>query len=126
MRYLSELRQDITFSLRQMLASRAFTAVAVATLAIGIGGTTAIFSTVNTVALRPLPLPEPDRLVEVHSAWRDLGRGNVSAGNFVDMAAEQTVFHAVAASSGTSMTLARDEGAERVVGVRATGGWFDV
>jgi putative ABC transport system permease protein len=124
--YFSELRQDTTFSLRQMLAARVFTIVAVATLALGIGATTAIFSTVNTVVLRPLPVPEADRLMEVHSAWRDLGRGNVSAGNFVDMAAEQTVFQAVAAASGASMTLARDEGAERVVGVRATGGWFDV
>jgi predicted permease len=124
--YVSELRQDMVFSIRQMLASRAFTIVAVMTLALGIGATTAIFSTVNTVVLRPLPVPEPDRLVEVHSAWREITRGNVSAGNFVDMAAEQTVFHAVAAASGASMTLARDEGAERVVGVRVSGAWFDV
>ncbi|HET7694328.1 MAG TPA: ABC transporter permease [Vicinamibacterales bacterium] len=124
--YVSELRQDAAFSVRQMLAARAFTTVSVATLALGIGATTAIFSTLNAVVLRPLPVPEPDRLVEVHSSWRDLGRGNVSAGNFVDMAAEQTVFQAVAAASGASMTLARDEGAERVIGVRATGGFFDV
>jgi predicted permease len=124
--YVSELRQDAAFSVRQMLATRAFTLVAVATLALGIGATTAIFSTVNAVVLRPLPVPGADQLVEVHSAWRDLTRGNVSAGNFVDMAAEQTVFQAVAAASGASMTLARDEGAERVVGVRASGGWFDV
>ena len=124
--YLSELRQDAAFSVRQMLASRAFTLVAVSTLALGIGATTAIFSAVNTVVLRPLPVPDADRLVEVHSVWRDLGRGNVSAGNFVDMAAEQTAFQAVTAVSGGSMTLARDEGAERVVGVRATGGFFDV
>ena len=124
--YLSELRQDAVFSVRQMLASRAFTIVAVATLALGIGATTAIFSTLNAVVLRPLPVPYPERLVEVHEVWRDLGRGNVSAGNFVDMAREQNVFAAVAASSGANMTLADDRGAERIVGVRASGGWFDV
>ncbi len=124
--YLSELRQDAAFSIRQMLASPAFTIVALATLALGIGATTAIFSTVNAVVLRPLPVPAPGRLVELFELWRDLGRGNMSAGNFVDMAAEQTSFSALSAMTGVSMTLARDEGAERVVGVRATAGFFDV
>src|SRR4051812_8625578 len=109
-----------------MLAAPAFTLVALGTLALGIGATTAIFSTVNAVVLRPLPVPASDRLVELYEVWRDAGRGNMSAGNFVDMAAEQRVFQAVTAISGASMTLARDEGAERVVGVRATAGFFDV
>src|SRR5689334_11139091 len=112
--YLSELRQDAVFSLRQMLASRAFTIVAVTTLALGIGGTTAIFSTVNAVVLRPLPVPGSDRLVDVTSTWRGTAGGNVSAGNFVDMAAAQTVFQALAAATSTSMTLSREQGAERV------------
>jgi putative ABC transport system permease protein len=123
---ISELRQDTAFSLRQMLAAPAFTLVALGTLALGIGATTAIFSTVNAVVLRPLPVPASDRLVEVYEVWRDAGRGNMSAGNFVDMSAEQRVFQSLTASSGASMTLARDEGAERVVGVRATAGFFDV
>ena len=124
--YVSELRQDAAFSVRQMLASRAFTIVAVATLALGIGATTAIFSAVNTVVLRPLPVPDAGQLMEVFEASAGLPRGAVSAGNFVDMAAAQTVFHAVAAATSASMTFARDEGAERVIGVRASGGWFDV
>jgi putative ABC transport system permease protein len=124
--YLSELRQDAAFSIRQMFATPAFTIVAVATLALGIGGTTAIFSAVNAVVLRPLPIPDPERLVVINEVWRDLGRGNMSAGNFVDMAAEQTAFQSVSASTQASMTLARDEGAERVIGVRATAGFFDV
>ena len=77
--YLSELRQDAAFSIRQMLATPAFTIVAVATLALGIGGTTAIFSAVNAVVLRPLPIPEPDRLVVINEVWRDLGRGERTA-----------------------------------------------
>jgi putative ABC transport system permease protein len=124
--YLSELRQDAAFSVRQMIANKGFALVAVATLALGIGATTAIFSALNAVVLRPLPIPEPDRVVSVYSSWRDQGRGNVSAGNFVDLAAEQRAFSSVAAVTPATMTLARDEGAERVVGVRASAGFFDV
>jgi putative ABC transport system permease protein len=122
--YFTELRQDAAFALRQMLATPAFTLIAVATLALGIGATTAIFSAVNAVVLRPLPVPDPDRLFVINEMWRDFGRGAMSAGNFVDMMAEQNVFDAVAASTTTSFTLARDEGAERIIGARATGGFF--
>src|SRR5689334_16952271 len=73
--YVSELRQDAAFAIRQMAAAPAFTAIAVATLALGIGATTAIFSTVNTVVLRPLPVPHPERIVQVMEVWRDQGRG---------------------------------------------------
>jgi putative ABC transport system permease protein len=126
LQYLSELRQDAAFSIRQMLATPGFTLVAVATLALGIGATTAIFSTVHAVVLRPLPIPSPDRVVVVSEIWRDLGRGDMSAGNFVDMAREQTVFDALSATAGASMTLANDQGAERVVGLRASAGFFEV
>ena len=126
LQYLSELRQDAGFSIRQMLATPAFTLVAVATLALGIGATTAIFSAVNAVVLRPLPVPDSGRIVVINEVWRDHGRGSMSAGNFVDMAAEQTVFESLTATTAASMTLAREEGAERVIGVRASGGFFDV
>ena len=59
--YLSELRQDAAFSVRQMIAAPAFSLVAIGTLALGIGATTAIFSAVHAVVLRPLPVPEPER-----------------------------------------------------------------
>src|SRR6187402_2857623 len=106
--YLSELRHDSTFSVRQMIANKGFAFVAIATLALGIGATTAIFSTLNAVVLRPLPIPEPDRVVSVWEVWRDQGRGNMSAGNFVDLAAEQKVFGSMTAVSSATMTLARD------------------
>jgi putative ABC transport system permease protein len=126
LQYLSELRQDAAFSIRQMIATPGFTLVAIVTLALGIGATTAIFSAVNAVVLQPLPVVEPGRMVEIHEVWRDGGRGAVSAGNFVDTAAAQTVFQSMTAATGVSMTLARDEGAERIVGVRASAGFFDV
>jgi putative ABC transport system permease protein len=124
--HFSELRQDAAFSVRQMIANKGFALVAVATLALGIGATTAIFSALNAVVLRPLPMPAPDRVVSVWESWRDQGRGNVSAGNFIDMGAEQSVFRSLAAVSPATMTLAGNEGAERVIGVRASAGFFDV
>src|SRR4051794_26581015 len=59
--YLSELRHDISFAWRQLIKNPGFTAVAVLTLALGIGGTTAIFSAVHAVVLQPLPLADPAR-----------------------------------------------------------------
>src|SRR5262249_14719758 len=126
LQYLSELRQDAVFSVRQMLAAPGFALVAVATLALGIGATTAIFSALDAVVLRPLPVVAPERIVAVSEDWRGTGRSNMSAGNFVDTAAAQTVFQSMTATTAVSMALAREEGAERVIGVRASAGFFDV
>src|ERR1700693_4005032 len=64
-RFVENFARDIRYALRQLLRNRSFTAVAALTLALGIGGTTAIFSVVNGVLLQPLPYSPPERLVEV-------------------------------------------------------------
>jgi predicted permease len=63
--FVEGLTRDLRYGLRQLRRNRSFTAVAVLTLALGIGGTTAIFSVVNGVLLQPLPYSRPERLVEV-------------------------------------------------------------
>ena len=94
--YFSELGQDVSFACRQLFANPGFTIVSVLTLALGIGATTAIFSAVQSVVLRPLPFPQPDRLVSVYEYVRN-NRSNVSAGNFVDGIEPVSAFSAVAA-----------------------------
>jgi putative ABC transport system permease protein len=123
--YFSELTQDFTFACRQLVASPGFTVVAVLTLALGIGATTAIFSAVNSVVLRPLPFPEPDRLVSIYEYVRNL-RGNISAGNFVDGVEPVNAFSAVAAEQFSSFNLSDSDDTERVIGGRVTAGFFDV
>jgi predicted permease len=123
---LADLRHDVAYAVRQLLAAPAFTGVAVATLAIGIGATTAIFSGVNSVVLRPLPVPEPDRIVVIGETWQTSRDGNVSVGNFVDMAAEQTVFEAVGAATVMNATLSRESAAQRTLVGRVSAGFFEV
>ena len=125
LQFLSELRQDGAFALRQMRVSRGFTLVAVLTLALGIGATTAIFSALSAVVLRPLPIPGPERVVEVMEGWRDEPT-NVSISVFQDIAAAGDAFESAAAVNHTSFTLAREDGAERILGARVTGRFFDV
>jgi putative ABC transport system permease protein len=123
--YFSALVQDVTFALRHFLSQPAFTIVALLTLAIGIGATTAIFSAVNAVVLEPLPLPSPDRLVNVYEDYR--GRpGGISAGNFTDARAAATTFEGLAAAQYSSFNLSREDSAERITGARVTASFFDV
>jgi predicted permease len=123
--YLSELRQDVTLAVRQLLKNPAFASLAVLTLALGIGATTAIFSAVEAVVLRPLPFPNADRIYAVYSTLRDQP-GNVSAGNFTDTVAANTTFSAITAIQYSSFNLSDADGAERVVGARATASFWNV
>ena len=89
--YLAELRQDVAHSWRTLRRAPGFAAVALITLALGIGANTAIFSVVNGLLLRDLPFGDPDRLVRVWGAHKDSGarRGQISAGDFIDLRERQ-------------------------------------
>jgi len=123
--YLAELRQDAAYAIRQLRKSPAFTAVAVLTLALGIGATTAIFSVVRSVVLRPLPYAHPERVTAVFERYEDHD-GQMSDGNYVDMEAQAKSFTHLAAELYTSFNLAEGDAPERVAAGRVTHNFFEV
>ena len=123
--WIDELRDDVRFGLRQLTHAPGFALVAALTLALGIGATTAIFSVVHAVVLRPLPFPDPDAVVVVGENWEGLP-SSVSPGNFADWQAEAKSFAALGAMQHFSFNLSEGDTPERVVGARATHTWFDV
>jgi putative ABC transport system permease protein len=103
-----------------------FTAVAVLTLAMGIGANTAIFSVVNAVLLRPLPYPEPDQLVQLRADWSGKPSTAIGGATFVEIKAQSQSLARIAAYSGGDMTLTGAGSAERVVAGAVTADFFSL
>ncbi len=124
--WLDELAQDVRFALRQCRLHPGFTLAAVVTLALGIGATTAIFSVVHAVVLRPFPYGDPERVLLAYTTWRG-SRGGTSVGNFDYFRQRVTTVEPLAASARSSFNLA-DEGndPERVAGLAVTWTYFRV
>ena len=123
--WLAEVRQDVAYAVRQLVRAPVFSGVAVLTLALGIGATTAIFSAVWSVVLRPFPFAHPERVVRVMERWQG-SDGDVSDGNFVDWYARQTAFERLAAEQFTDFTLADRSSADRLTGALVTKDFFAV
>jgi putative ABC transport system permease protein len=102
---MTTLIQDLRYGLRMLAKNPGFTAVAVVTLALGIGANTAIFSFVDAVLLEPLPLPHPEQILQVWEKPPEAQRNVVSTLNFLDWKEQNTVFEAMAAQTGGTMTL---------------------
>ena len=123
---MATLLQDLRYGLRMLAKDRGFTAVAVLTLALGIGANTAIFGVVNSVLLKSLPFPyqDPERLVSVASG--DLGSGfgdNISLGDFEEWKTRNHVFERMAVFEGAWFTLAGDE-PQRIRGDFISADWL--
>ncbi|HYP17567.1 MAG TPA: ABC transporter permease, partial [Opitutus sp.] len=112
-------------ALRSLVRSPGFTAIAILTLALGIGVNTSMFSVLRTVVIRALPYAHPDRLVHLHRSGNSGQDWPHSVANFVDLHAQQTVFEHLAAVQGATFNLALPgEPADRLRGYRVSSEFF--
>ena len=123
---MDTLLQDLRYALRTLLKSPGFTLVAVLTLTLGIGANTALFSVIDAALLRPLPYPEPDRLVRVFSTSARSGEWSASPADFFDWQRMTHSFSALAATNSGSMALSGEGPAERMRVVTVTQDFFRV
>jgi putative ABC transport system permease protein len=123
---ISNVLRDARYSLRQLRKNPGFSVVAVLTLAIGIGATSAMFSVVNGVILRPLPYPKPEGLVQVVEIVPRFGRFSVAPATFLDWRAENRVFDRIAAYTTGSATFVDAAGPERVINAMVSWDIFEL
>jgi putative ABC transport system permease protein len=127
---MESLLKDIQYAIRMLSKHRAFTAIAVIALALGIGANTAIFSVVNAVLLRPLPYADPDRLVLLWENNPTIQIGfdllPASAGNFVDWKNQGQSFDSVCAFDTAPFNLSGADTPDQILGVRVSEGFFEM
>jgi putative ABC transport system permease protein len=125
---MESLWQDLRFGARMLLKKPAFTAVALVTLALGIGANTAIFSVVNALLLRPPPFKDPERLVYVWETNPKIGldRGIVSPADFADWREQNRVFENISSWRTWFYRLSGGGEPEQVWGVRTSASVFEM
>ena len=119
-------RQDLAYALRTLRKSPAMTLVIVVSLAIGIGANSAVFSVVDTLMLRPLPYPQPDRLVAIwlHSPGIGIFRDWPSPGQYIDIRNQNHSFSEMSISRLSPIVLTGRDQPERLDGMRTSSGLF--
>jgi len=128
---MGTLLQDLRYAVRVLLKSRGFTAAAIAVLALGIGANTAIFSVVNTVLLRPMPFPQPDRLVEIFhvppaQSFPGIRRFHVSPANYLDWRSLGKSFDGMSAYGSGHFALTGIDRPETVQGAEVGADFFPI
>jgi len=123
---METLWQDIRYGLRMLAKNPGFTAVAVLTLALGIGANTAIFSLVNAILLRPIPGENPEEFVRVYAAFPRFAYGTVSYPDYADWRDHAEGLTGLAAFGSISASLTVGTTSEMVPGNIVSGNYFDV
>lgn len=119
---METLWRDLRYSVRMLKKSPSFTLIAVITLALGIGATTAIFSVVYSVLLRPLDYQDPQQIMTLLNK----GRGPVSPANFLDIKTNSQSFERMAAAEAWGGTLVSNDKPEAISGLRMGEGLFEL
>src|SRR3954454_22336950 len=117
---MTTLLQDVRYALRMLAKKRGFTAVAVITLALGIGANSAIFSIVNGLLLRPLPYADSERLVIIwtHSPGANVAQDWPSPGQYMAVKSQDSAFEEIAIAQGTSVNMTGRAEPERIGVIR--------
>lgn len=128
LRLSSGIASDLRHAVRLLLKSRGFAGITLLTLALCIGANTAIFSTVHALMLKPLPFPEPGRLVEIYNTYVKGGvpRGSSNVVQYLDYKQNTTSFAHVGLWVPFQAMFGEEAAAERLAGVRTTADLFDV
>ena len=122
---ISTLMQDVRYAIRVLKKSPGFAAIAILTLALGIGANTALFSVVNGVLLNPLPYPHPDQLVTVASWESQFGESSISYPDFQDWVRDNHSFSSLAAyKSFQSFNWMRQSDTQHIAAVEVTATFF--
>src|SRR5262245_38795907 len=126
-RLLADLWQDLRYAARTLRKQPSFAWAAILTLALGIGSNVAIFTIVNAILLRPLPLPHSEQLQALYSRFPDAPYFDVSGPELADIRSHVDAYSGVAGYCIFSRTVSRDKGeAERVSTMQVTSGFFGV
>src|SRR5260370_40260646 len=126
-RLVEQFLADIRFGLRNLAKDRSFTAIAIGSLALGIGGTTAMYSVIYAVILDPFPYKDPHRLMSVTVQGQRSGNGSYYAiDQFLDIAELNTVFEGVIASTWSDVTWTGEGDPQRLRGNHCSMNTFDV
>src|SRR5207249_6649267 len=125
-RHMGNLFADVRYAVRLLIKKPGFAAVAILTMALGVGATTAIFTVVHAVLLRPLPFRDADRLVQVRITGRNNGIFPLPDTDFLAWRSQNQIADAVAVSANERQTITGDGMAEQVSGCAVTDRFFDV
>jgi macrolide transport system ATP-binding/permease protein len=121
---VEHLAMDVRFAIRQLAGAPGFTLTAILTLALGIGASVAIFGFVDAALIRPLPYPEPNRLVDVTESTPQIPRAALSWLDYLDWKAQNTVFESLDVYGGRNHMLATPTGTQSAIGARVSAGFF--
>ncbi len=124
--WLESTGQDLYYGLRGLMKARSFAAVAILTLALGIGANTAIFSVVNGVLLNPLPYRNADRIITLFEEIPNFKKGSISYLNFLDWQRMNRSFSAIAAYRPTAFNLSGESEPEHLQGEMISAGFFEI